>query len=182
MIIKEDGKRVYKTPIIVPASVVMVIVIHFGYVLLSASGADQSILTALSDVAFEVLVMCEVGMMTMIFHNKKKVDSFLEKYATIDSRGSLEELKPIIRTNMYSALFTVIFLALGTLTAIMTIVNDTYIMGFVAAALCVGAAKAINWYNPSEQDLKQIKCTDPELENELELIFKCWLHKALPNF
>jgi hypothetical protein len=118
----------------------------------------------------------------MIFHNKDKVDSFLKKHPEIRHRRALEELKPIIRTNMYSALFTIVFLALGTLTAIMTILNETYVMGVIAAVLCVAAAKAMSWYSPSEEALKQIECLDPDIEEELDLMLQCWLHKALPNF
>ncbi len=160
----------------------MVVVIHFGYVLLSASGTDQGILTPLIGYSFETLVLCEAGMLSMIFHNKKIVDSYLSTYQEIDSRVALEELKPIVRTNMYSSLLTIFFLAVGTLTAIMTIINDRFYIGVIAAVLCVLTAKAMNWYNPSEQKLKQIPASNEELESELRDILECWLHKAFPNF
>ncbi len=118
----------------------------------------------------------------MIFHNKKIVDSYLSTYQEIDSRVALEELKPIVRTNMYSSLLTIFFLAVGTLTAIMTIINDRFYIGVIAAVLCVLTAKAMNWYNPSEQKLKQIPASNEELESELRDILECWLHKAFPNF
>lgn len=174
--------RVFKKSLIVPISVVMVIVIHFGYILLNTSGLNQGILTSLQNISFEVLVLCEVGILSLIFHNKGKVDLYLNTYSEVNSREALETLKPIIRTNMYSALFTMFFLALGTLTAIMTIMNDTSLKGNIAAALCVIAAVAINWYNPSEQKLKQIPTANRELEEELTEIMECWMHKAFPNF
>lgn len=179
---RKSNRRTFKRSLIVPVTVVMVVVIHFGYVLLSVSGTDQGILTSLIGYSFEVLALCEVGMLSMIFHNKKLVDAYLSRYKEIDSRAALEALKPIVRTNMYSALLTIFFLAVGTLTAIMTIMNDSFFKGAIAAALCVLAAKAINWYNPSEQELKQIPTSDQELEEELMSIIECWLHKAFPNF
>lgn len=178
----KNSDRIFKESLLVPIAVVMVVVIHIAYILLSASGVNQGLLSSLIDISFEVLVLCEIGMMSMIFHNKGKIDSYLNTYDRIDSQKALETLKPIVRTNMYSALFTFLFLALGTLTAIMTIINDTYIKGVIAAVLCIASAIAINWYNPSEKKLKQIPTTSPELEEELKNILECWIHKAIPNF
>jgi len=178
---KKD-RRVFRMPIIVPLSVIMVMIIHFGYILVSTSGIDQGFLSLISEISFEALVLSEVGILSVIVHNKGKVDLFLKKHPVINSRAAVDELKPILRTNMYSALLTLVLLAIGSLSTIMTIVNDTYLMGIIAAGLCVAAAVAINWYNPSEQKLKQIECPNSELEKELEEIFECWFHKALPNF
>jgi hypothetical protein len=68
--------RVFKTPIIVPLSVIMVIIIHFGYIFLYASGIDQGFLSSVSEVSIEVLSLSEIGIISVIFHNKGKIDSF----------------------------------------------------------------------------------------------------------
>jgi len=180
--VSAETQRVFKTPIIVPLSVILVIIIHFGYILLYASGMDQGFLSAVSEVSFEVLALSEIGLISIIFHNKTKIDSFLKKYPKINSRAAIKELKPILRTNMYSSLLAFVFLALGTLSAIMTIINDTFVMSLIAVALVVAASKAFKWYKPSEHELKQIECPNSELEKELNEILECWLHKALPTF
>jgi hypothetical protein len=174
--------RVFKTPIIVPLSVIMVIIIHFGYIFLYASGIDQGFLSSVSEVSIEVLALSEIGIISMLFHNKGKVDSFLKKHPKINSRAAINELKPILRTNMYSSLLALFLLAIAVLSAIMTVIHDTFVMSLIAVALVVSVSAAFRWYKPSEQKLKQIECTNSELEKELEEIFECWLNKALPDF
>jgi hypothetical protein len=83
---------------------------------------------------------------------------------------------------MYSTLLAFFLLAIAVLSAIMTIINDTFVMSLIVVALVVAASAAFRWYTPSEQKLKQIECTNSELEKELEEIFECWLNKALPDF
>ena len=179
---RKGSQREFKKPLIIPITVVMVVVIHFGYIVLSVSGVDQGILTYFKSYSFEILVLCEVGMLSMIFHNKKIVDSYLSRYEEIHSREELEELKSIVRVNMYAALLAILFLAIGTLTAVMTIVNDSYLKGVIVAALCTITAKVMKWYTPSEQKLKKIPTSNQELENELKDILECWMHRTLPNF
>ena len=166
-LVEDTSERVFKTSIIVPLSVIMVIMIHFGYIFLYESGVDQGFLFAVSEISFEVLVLSEVGIMSVLFHNKGKVDSFLKKYPKIENRAAINELKPILRTNMYSSLLVFVLLATGSLSAIMTIINDTFVTSLIVLALVVAASAAFRRYTPSEQALKQIECSDSELEKEL---------------
>ncbi len=176
------AKRVFKTPIVVPFSIIMVVVIYAGYIYVSATGEESEFLSYLKNISFQVFFLCELGMVCLIFYNKKQLEDFWCRFSSIDSRHSLECLKPIVRTNMYSSLFMLVFLGLGSLTAIMSILNFGLIKSVVVGVLSVVTAILIQWYNPSEQKIKHIKCSNESLAQELDDILQCWMHKPLPNF
>lgn len=179
---EENHKRVFKTPLIVPLSVIMVIAIYAGYVFLYATDTETAFLAYLKGISFEIFLLCEAGMVSIILYNKRKLDQFLRHFPVIDSSEGLNQLKPIVRTNMYSSLFMILFLFLGSLTAIMSILNHGATEGLLVAALSVATAILIRWYNPAEQKLKNIECADEVLEVELNGILQCWMHKAFPDF
>ncbi|RBP51684.1 hypothetical protein [Arenicella xantha] len=179
---ENNQRRVFKTPIIVPLSVVMVIAIYAGYVFFYATSEETGFFAYLKMISFEVFLLCEVGMVALILYNKRQLDRFLVDFPAIENRIDLAALKPIVRTNMYSSLFMIFFLALGSLTAIMSILNHGIIRGVLVAASSIATAMLINWYNPSEQKLKHIECTNDTLEVELNNILQCWMHKPFPNF
>ncbi|MCE2597391.1 hypothetical protein [Motilimonas cestriensis] len=179
---KDNQKRIFKTPIIVPLLVIMVVVIYAGYIFFYATSEEIGFFAYLKGISFEVFLLCEVGIIYLILYNKKQLDEFLHDFPSIENKHSLECLKPIVRTNMYSSLFMLVFLALGSLTAIMSILNHGLVKGVLVAILSVSAAKLINWYNPSEQKMKHIESSDESLEKELNDILQCWMHKPFPNF
>ena len=174
--------RVFKTPVFVPQSVVLVILIYVGYAYFYATRDGVAPLANLIDISFELFLLCEIGIASIIFFNKKQVDQFLSQYPSIESLATLEILKPIIRTNMYSALFSFLFLAIGSLTAIMTILNHGLIKALIVGALSWATAWLIKWYTPSEEKLKQIECTSEVANSELNNLLHCWVHKTLPDF
>ncbi|ABD79967.1 hypothetical protein [Saccharophagus degradans] len=179
---KPTEKRVFKTPIILPLSIAMVILIYAAYIFLHTTNAELGALAYVKTVSFEVFILCDVGIVLLILYNKKLIDIFLLEHPTIENKQSLERLKPIVRTNMYSSLFLLLFLALGSLTAIMAILNHDLIKGVIVAILSVITAIIINWYNPSERKVKHIETEDEQLEKELNAILQCWMHKPFPNF
>lgn len=178
---RASKKRVFKTPIVVPLSVVAVILIYAGYAIffVTREAPDVSGLTA--SLAFPVFLLCEIGLITIIVFNKRQLDGFHAKYPRVDSVAALEALKPIARTNMYSALFSFTFMGLGALTAIMTILNAGMLKAGIVVLLSIAVALAIRWYNASEERIKQIESNEA-LEPELTRILQCWIHKALPDF
>ncbi|MBF0231164.1 MAG: hypothetical protein HQK63_16470 [Desulfamplus sp.] len=183
MVTPEDKQlRVFKTPLIVPLLVVMVITIYAGYIFFYSTNKETAFLVYLKGISFEVFILCNFGMLSLILYNKKQLDEFLYSFPIINNRNGLETLKPIVRTNMYSSLFMILFLAIGSLTAIMSILNHGLVKGVLVAVLSIATAKAINWYNPSEQKIKHIQCVDESLEVELNQILQCWMHKPFPNF
>lgn len=179
---EESQKRVFKTPLIVPLSVVLVLAIYAGYVFFYNTSDGTGFLDFLKAISFQVFLLCEIGMVSLILYNKNLLDKFLREFPTIQNRQGLEALKPIIRTNMYSSLFMFLFLALGSLTSIMTIITYGGIIGISVAVLSVATAILINWYNRSEKKTKHIECTDNTLEPELNKILQCWIHKPFPSF
>lgn len=178
----EGNGRVFRTPLVVPLSVIMVVAIYAGYIYIYATSEGAGFFGYLESIAFEVFLLCEVGMVSLILYNKRQLDDFLREVPVIESRKCLERLKPIVRTNMYSSLFMIVFLALGSLTAIMSILNHVAWKVILVATLSVATARLINWYNPSEEKAKQIECADENLEGELNSVLQCWVHKVLPNF
>ena len=179
---QNGDKRVFKTPVFVPLSVILIIVIYASYAYFYTTREDVAPLASLIDISFELFLLCEFGIAAIIFFNKKQVDQFLSQYPSIESLGTLEILKPIIRTNMYSALFSFLFLAIGSLTAIMTILNHGLIEALIVGALSWATAWLIKWYSPTEEKLKQIECTSEVADSELNNILHCWIHKSLPDF
>jgi hypothetical protein len=179
---EDNKKRVLKTSLISPLLVVMFVAIYAGYVFFYANSEETGFLAYLKAMSFEVFVLCNIGMIALILYNKRQLDDFLFCFPVIENREGLEKLKPIVRLNMYSSLFMILFLALSSLTAIMSILNHGTLKGILVAVLSVATAKLINWYNPSEKMVKNIECTDEAFEVELNNILRCWMHKPFPEF
>jgi hypothetical protein len=177
-----NQKRVFKTPLILPLSVLMVVAIYAGYAFVYLTGRDAGILSFVGAISFEVFLLCQIGMVSITLYNKKQLDAFLREFPALVSRSGLETLKPIVRTNMYSSLFMIVFLALAALAAIMSILNHGVLKGVLVAVLSFATGKLINWYKPSEEKVKHIQCNDEELEAELNGVLQCWMHKPLPDF
>lgn len=177
-----EPTRVFKTPIVVPLSVIMVIAIYAGYILLHVSGEEVGVFPYLQSISLEVFLLCEIGMVSLIACNKAQLDGFLKQYPTIANRQALDALKSIVRTNMVSALFMLAFLALGSLTAIISILNHGLAKAILVAVLSIATARLLSWYNPLEEKVKQIECRDAALEIELNEVLQCWMHKPFPNF
>ena len=176
------NRRVFKTPIVVPLSVLMVVVIYFGYPLLEFFGDTTGLLDNIKSRTLELFILCEIGLIGLILTGKKQLIKFLAKYPAIHNRESLEAFKVVARTNMFSALLCFTFLGAGALTGIMTIVNYSFFPSALVGILCIVASVAITIYNGYEQRMKQIECLDEELEDELESVLDCWFNKAFPNF
>jgi magnesium-transporting ATPase (P-type) len=181
-VVPKTQRRVFKTPLVVPFSVFMVVLIYFGYVLYFFNFQESGAVSFLKSISFEVFMLCQIGIVFTIFYNKKLLDSFFGEHPAINNRQALEQLKPIVRTNMYSSLFSMFFIGLGALTAIMSILNHGFVKGVLVAMLSIAASGLMKWYSTSEENIKQIECADPALEIELKKIFDCWLHKPFPNF
>ena len=179
---EERGQRVFKTPIIMPLSVIMVIVIYAGYSVFFITDQSVGVIEGLKTIAFELFLLCEFGLVSLLLYNRSQLQSFLNRYPAIDSSSSLEALKPIARTNMYSALFSLLFLGVGSLTAIISILHGTLLNSLIVVVLTLLASVVMARYTPLENRVKQIECLDSGLEGELNALLHCWMNKALPNF
>jgi len=179
---KQKQIRVYKTPLLVPLSVIMVILIYVGYIYFFFTSEETGVFAVLKNLSFEVFIFCELGILSMIIYNKRKLDKFINVFPVIETEDSLEILKPIIRTNMYSSLFSFFFMALASLTAVMTIFNQGGIMSLIVIVLSVLISIFLKWYKPTEERVKHITCTNELLASELDEILDCWVHKLFPKF
>lgn len=179
---KELPQRVFKTPIIVPLSVLLVFLSSAGYIFLFLTSKETNIFSYLVTISFEVFILCEIVIITLNIYNEKQLKNFLRENPEIHDKNNLEKLKPIIRTNMYSALFVLFFIGLGVLTGIMSILNHGFIKSIIVVILFVVASILLKWADYTEEEIKQIKCSNDSLETELHLILKCWFEKPFPNF
>ena len=176
------NRRVFKTPIAVPISVLMVILIYVGYTVMALLGASSSLLEGLKSETFMLFIFFYIGLTGLIWSGRKHQLTFLDKYPAIHNKEALEAYKVIARTNMFSALLAFLFLGVGSLMAVMTIVNYGWFERTIVAILLIIAGIMVNIYNGYEERMKQIECLDPDLEDELERVIDCWMNKALPDF
>jgi hypothetical protein len=176
------NRRLFSTPLIVPISVMMVVAIYAGYAFYFFTRGDAEILSGLATRSLECFLLVEVGMIWLIFYNKRSLDRFLLEHPVIENRRALEKLKPIVRTNMYSSLLMMLLIATSALTAVMTLLNRGGGAALLVILFSLGTGKLVQWYNQSEEKVKQVACSDDALEKELLEILHCWLHKAFPNF
>lgn len=177
-----QNERIFKTPIIVPLSVIAVIGIYLGYIYFHQRSVETGIFEIIKNYSFEIFLLCQAGFLFSLFYSKIKLEGFLSKHPVISTGASLELLKPILRTNMYLALINMFFMFLGSLAAIMTIANHSLMKVITVSVLFIFTNRMMKLYKPVEEKTKQIKCTDRTLNSELESILNCWLHKAKPNF
>ena len=175
-------QRVFKTPIIVAVSVIAVILIYAGYALLYHTGTQPGYFAVFIDHAFKLFLMFELGTIVLLMYNKTLVSRFLEQHPSIKSKSALEDLKPVLRTNMYSSLCGFGFLAMTSLTAIMTILNYPVLVATLVVILSVVTIWTMQQYKPYEERLKQIRCDEEQLEQPLNQLLESWQHKALPDF
>ena len=180
--LKNPPKRIYKTPIIVPLSILIVVCIYAGYSYVYYAGVDQSRFAFFKNISFGVFVGTQIGMNLLAIVTMRQIDAFLKEHPSISSRSSLESLKPIARTNMYAALLYFFFLALGSLAAIVAILKFGGIISISVAVLAVATVILAKWASRAEERLKQIECSNPEVEKELNEILHCWQNKPFPNF
>jgi hypothetical protein len=176
------NRRVFKTPIVVPISVLMVILIYTGYSVMAILGESSSLLEGLKSETLILFVFFYIGLIGLIWSGRKHQIRFLDKYPAIHNEAALEEFKVIARTNMYSALLSFLFLGAGSLMAIMTIINYGWLERIVVFILIFTAGIMVNIYNGYEERMKQIECLDQGLEEELESVIDCWMNKAFPDF
>ncbi len=179
---KTAPKRVFHTPIIVPISIVMVIGVYVGYSLFYQQWGENSLLITFQSISFELFLLCDVGMIVLTAINQRILKGFLQRFPVVDDGIALEQLKLVARTNMYSALLNFLFLALGALMAIMTIIHYSYPFAITVVVLSILVSVMNKWYSKYEEAVKHIETANDVLETETAAVLDCWMHKALPNF
>lgn len=176
-------KRLFAPLTIGPIWSAIVVWFFIGYMIFSWMVSEgEGLFTHLKEISFEIYVICQIGMVAIMFCNKKLIDNFLEKHPVIDSELAIIKLKPILRVNMYSALLFLFLLGLGILAATISVLNHGLVIILIVGLSFFLPFGLVKWYAHSEENIKQIECTDSMLDRKLRNILGCWMNKALPNF
>jgi len=176
------NRRVFKTPIIVPLSVLMVVVIYFGYAVIKFNGNDLGVFEGFKSYALTTFILCEIGLIGLVLTNRKFLINFLTRFPAIHNQESMDALKVIARTGMFSALIMFFFLGVGSLTAIMVILDGGWLQKLIVLAMTFYASFMCSTYSSYEKRVKEIECLDENFADELESVLNCWFHKTFPNF
>jgi hypothetical protein len=146
-------------------------------------GIDESgPFSHLIQISFEMYIFSQFAIILTSLINKSRIDKCLTNQPIIENKKSLENLKPIARSNMYYALLHIPMLGVGALAAVVSILNYGLVNAGLVIAISVLTGRIVKRVKASEERIQQIECASDELEAELEEIIKCWLHKPLPNF
>jgi hypothetical protein len=146
------------------------------------TGTGANYFTTFIDHSFRLFLVFELGTVLLLIYNKTLLSKYLEKNPVVATSSALEELKPVIRTNMYSSLCGFLFLGMTSLTAIVTILNYPPLVAGLVVIASVATIWCTQQYKPYEERLKQIPCDNEILEPELTKLLNTWQHKALPDF
>jgi len=177
-----DDRRVFTTPLIVPISIAMVICIYFGYTTFHFFGSGLGIFEHFVGAAFTVFLLSQVGIIGTSVYNSKLLQNVFIKCPVISQQSQIEDLKPVIRTNMYSALFVLFMMTTGSLSAIVSIINDEWVYKIIVMILGFITMSVIGRYSAIEERIKNLPAKSPELEQELNKVLQCWMPKPFPNF
>lgn len=180
--LQNSQRRTFKTPLITPISIIMVIGIYVGYTYFHFSDSNSDLFAFLKLVSFEIFLGSQIGMVLLTILIKRKIDAFLDSHPTINNQASLDELKPVARTNMYSSLIFFFLLGLGSLAGIMAIYSYGGLISIAVVILVLVTGRIAKWGSKSEDRIKQIQCDDPVIEKELNAILHCWDSKPFPKF
>lgn len=176
-------KRLFAPLTIGPIWSAIVVWFFIGYAIFSWIVSEgDGLFTHFQDISFEVYIICQLGIATVVFYNKKLFDIFLEKHPVINNELAIRELKPILRINMYSTLLFLFLLGLGILAAVISVLNHGLVIIVIVVLSFILPLELIKWYTHSEEKIKQIECTNSTLNNKLRNIIECWMNKALPDF
>ncbi|MCP4765064.1 MAG: hypothetical protein GY875_02220 [Gammaproteobacteria bacterium] len=175
-------KRTFTTALITPLSVLMVILIFAGYIYFFFTNEEVDIFGYFTSISFEVFLASQAGMILLTIFTKKQLDAFLVQHPVISDQKPLENLKPVARAIMFLALIHLLLPGIGSLAAIMSILNygGMISIGVVGVSIITGIVTKAS--SKSEERIKQIECTETTLEKELTDILYCWQHKPFPNF
>lgn len=178
---RSTTKRTFKTSLSGRLLSITVVLIYLGYAFLFFRGEEIPLFSLLTNISFEIFILCELSIIIITLYNKKQFDAFLNEYPVINSKLAIEKLKPSLRVNMYSVYFNLLFFMLGTLVGIMTILNHGLVESIIVVVLSILVSRISSWYSSTEENIKQIDCTEA-LESELTTIFESWLYNSFPNF
>lgn len=130
-----------------------------------------------------ILVMFSCGMVNF-FIALSALKKFLALYSGIDSLLNLENLKEMIRKQMYQALVAIVFFGgmgvLGCIGIITGRLDSTQFVFFLVLNGIVWAAGKSA--KPIEKRAQNLSVSDPNLLDEYKSICRTWMRKPFPDF
>jgi len=130
-----------------------------------------------------ILVMFVCGMANF-FIALSALKKFLSLNSGIDSLSNLENLKEMIRKQMYQALLAILFFGgmgiLGCIGIITGRLNSTQFVLFLVLNGIVWAAGKLT--KPTEQKAQNLSVSDLNLSDEYKSVCRTWIRKPFPDF
>ncbi len=130
-----------------------------------------------------ILVMFACGMANF-FIGLSALKKFLAGNPGIDSLSNLENLKGMVRKQMYQALMAIVlFGGMGVLGCIGIItggLNSTQFVLFLVLNGIVWAAGKSS--KPIEKRAQNLSVSDPNLSDEYRSVCRTWMRKPFPDF
>ncbi|NVK87426.1 MAG: hypothetical protein HWE13_04840 [Gammaproteobacteria bacterium] len=183
---KNLSQRVFKTPLISVLLVFLVIALFLGFWILKANQRSLALVDVLADKAFIVCLLSYLAYTLLAITNASNIRRFLKSTPAITNPDDLARLKPVIRTNMYSALLTMVLLILITVLTIVVLLGEQLLESILVMLCSIVVTVLLYGYGQLEQRLKQIPIvsdnSESELAKETERLLTCWVEKLLPDF
>lgn len=130
-----------------------------------------------------ILLLFACGMVNF-FVAVSALKKFLVINPCIDSLSNLENLKEMVRKQMYQALLQIVFFGgMGVLGVIGIISGGLSSTEFVFVLLLNGIVWAAGKSaKPTEQKAQNLSVSDPDLEDEYRSVCRTWIRKPIPDF
>lgn len=130
-----------------------------------------------------ILVMFTCGMVNF-FIAISALKKFLALNSAIDSLLNLENLKEMVRKQMYQALLAIVFFGgmgvLGSIGVITGELSSTQFVLFLVLNVIVWAAGKSS--KPTEQKAQNLSVSNPNLLDEYKSVCRTWMRKPFPDF
>lgn len=130
-----------------------------------------------------ILVMFVCGMANF-FVALSALKKYLALNSCINSLSNLENLKEMVRKQMYQALLTIVFFGgmgvLGCIGIITGRLNSTQFVLFLVLNGIVWAAGKLT--RPIELRAQNLTVSDPNLSDEYKSVCRTWIRKPFPDF
>ena len=130
-----------------------------------------------------ILVIFACGMANF-FVAVTALKKFLAFNPRIDNFTNLENLKKMVRKQMYHALLAIAFFGgmgvLGVIGIISRELNSTqFVLFLVLNGIVWASGKS---FKPTEQKAQNLTVSDPNLSDEYKSVCRTWMRKPFPDF
>ena len=163
--------------------VLLALVSYGGYYLFNQFNPETTLWDGLKEHSVELFALALIGIMAVYLMSAFNLRQFRKRHPEINSEQALDELKPVVRRCMWLALSAIGFIVVGF--GALAMLSDFYggKSGMIAGViLTVVSVVFSQWYDPQEKAFKQIRCIDPNLELEVQMIFNSWEKNLIPKF